>query len=105
MNADRFAEWYVPVGVCQEPCLGVTTEDLNLVAVATAAPQELAVGRDVELAGMGARGLVADASEKPRLAIDGKDGDAVSLQTIARIKEFAVGTQMDIRTTSCPNDI
>lgn len=92
LDADGVAEGDVLVGVGQESCGHVTAEDLDFVAVAAAAQQITAVGRDVELAGMGCRGLVADAGEQPGPAVDGKDGDALIPQAIARIEEFAVGT-------------
>ena len=63
----------------------ITLEYLNLVAVAATAQQETAVGRDVEMAGMRRRWLVADEGEKPGLAVDSKDGDALGFQAIARV--------------------
>ena len=71
------------MSIGEETCGAVTLEDLDLVAVAATAQQETAVGRDVEHAGMGCCGLVADARELSRQAVDGKDGDAIGFQTIA----------------------
>ena len=71
------------MGVGKESCVGIAQEDLDLVAVTTTAQQETTIGRDVELARMGGCGLVADAREQSRLAVDGKDGDALIFQTIA----------------------
>ena len=71
------------VGVGEEAGVWVAQEDLDLVAVAAAAEQKTAVGRDVELAGMGGCGLVADAREEPCLGVHCKDGDALVFQTIA----------------------
>ena len=51
------------MSIGEETCGAVTLEDLDLVAVAATAQQETAVGRDVEHAGMGCCGLVADARE------------------------------------------
>ena len=48
-----------------------------------AAEQETAVGRGVEMAGMGGCGLVADTREEPCLGVHCKDGDALVFQAIA----------------------
>ena len=101
LYADRFAQGNVLMGICQESCLVVSNENLNLVAVTATAQQELAVGRDVELARVGRRGLVANASEQSGLTVDREDGDAFGFQTIAGIKKAAIGTQVDIRAASC----
>ena len=61
LHTDRFTERDVLMGIGEKSCDVVTLEDLNLATVAAAAQQELAVGRDVELAGMGTSGLVSDA--------------------------------------------
>ena len=89
------------MGVDEKACVAVTHEDLDLVAVAAAAQQETAVGRDVEHAGMGCCGLVADAREQTGLAVDGKDGDALGFQTIAGIQKSAVRAEMYICSASC----
>ena len=93
------------MGVGEEACVAVSLEDLDLVAVTAAAQQETVVGRDVEHAGMGCCGLVADACEQSRLAINGKDGDALGFQTIAGIQKSAVGTEMYICSASSPHAI
>ena len=93
------------MGVGEEARVAVTHEDLDLVAVTAAAQQETAVGRDVEHAGMGCCGLVAGACEQSRLAINGKDGDALGFQTIAGIQKSAVGTEMYICSASRPHAI
>ena len=85
LYADWLAEQYVLVGVRQESCSVVTAEDLDLAAVATAAQQETPVGRDIEVARMDSRGLVADSGEHSGLLVDSKDGDTVIFQPIARI--------------------
>ena len=83
MHADGVAERDVLMGVGEQSGVAVSPEHLDLVAIATTAQPETAIGRDIELAGMGYCGLVADTCEQPRLAIDGKDGDALGFQTIA----------------------
>ena len=54
--ADR--DVFVHIG--QQPRLHVTPEHLNLVAVSATTQQILPIGRDVELAGMSSRRLIAD---------------------------------------------
>ena len=93
------------MGVGEKASVGVTLEDLDLVAIAAAAQQETAVGRDVEHAGMGCCGLIADAREQSGLTIDGKDGDALGSQAIAGIQKSAVGTEMYICSASCHHAI
>ena len=93
------------MGVGEEACVAVSLEDLDLVAIAAAAQQETAVGRDVEHAGMGCCGLIADAREQSCLAVNGKDGDAIGFQTMAGIQKSAVGTEMYICSASCPHAI
>ena len=88
------------MSVCEKSCRMITLEYLNLVAVAATAQQETAIGRDVELTGMNGCGLVADACEQSCLAVDGKDGDTIIFQAVARIEKSAVGTQMNIRSAS-----
>ena len=83
LYTDRFAEQYVLMSVCQQPSPVVSTEDLNLAAVTATAQQEPAVGRDVELTGMGTCGLVPDVGEQSSLTINGKDGYAFSFQAVA----------------------
>ena len=105
LDADGCAEQDVLMRVGKQACPVVTTEDLNLVAVAAAAEQVTAVGSDIKHAGMGGRGLVADASEQPRLAVNTEDGYALRFQTIAGVEKAAIGAQMDIRTASRPNAV
>ena len=71
------------MGVGEQSRPVVTTEYLNPVAVAATAQQETAVGRDIEMAGMRSRWLVADSGEQPNLAVNGKDGYALGFQAIA----------------------
>lgn len=47
------------MGIGQQARLHVTSEHLDLVAVAAAAQQELAIGRDIELPGMSTCRLIA----------------------------------------------
>ena len=64
------------MGVCQQTCLAVTPEHLNLVAVAAAAQQELSIGSDIELTGMCVRGLIADAGEQSSSFVNGENSYA-----------------------------
>ena len=80
------------MGVGEESCVSVTSEHLDLVTIAATTQEETPVRRDVEHARVGCCGLVAHAREQSGLAIDGKNGDAISFQTIAGIKKFTVGT-------------
>lgn len=52
------------MGVGQHSSLAVTTEHLDFVAVAATAEQELSVGCDIELSGMGIRRLIADVGKQ-----------------------------------------
>ena len=105
LDADGLAQGDVLMRVGEETCVGVAPEDLDLVAVTATAQQETAVGRDVEHAGMGCCGLIADAREQSRLAVDGEDGDALGFQTIAGIQETAIGTEVYICSASSPHAV
>ena len=88
------------MGVGQHSCLAVTTEHLDFVAIAATAEQELSIGCDIELSGMGIRRLIADAGEQSCLVVNGENSDAFGFQSIAGIEEPAIGTQVDIGTTT-----
>ena len=66
---------------------------LNDIAVAAGGKQVFTVGRDVEVAGMDAGGLITYLCQGPIFGIHGKDGDAVFFQTVAGVEVF----QMCIR--------
>ena len=83
LHAYGTADGDVAARVGKQSRLFIAAEDLNLVAVAAAAEQETAVGRDVELARVGCSGLIADVCEQSRLLVDGKDGNAFGLQPVA----------------------
>ena len=100
LDADGFTEGYVLMGVGEESCVSVTSEHLDLVTIAATTQEETPIARDVEVTGMGCCGLVADAREHSGLAINGKNGDAISFQTIAGIKKFTIETKMYICPTS-----
>ena len=86
------------MGVGQHSCLAVTTEHLNFVDVAATAEQELSVGCDIELSGMGIRRLIADVGKQSCFVVNGENSDAFGFQSIAGIEEPAIGTQMDVGT-------
>ena len=83
LHADGSADGNVVAGVGEQSGRLVAAEHLDLVAVAAAAEQEVAVGGDVELSWMGCRGLIADRREQAWQCVDGEDGDALGLQAVA----------------------
>ena len=88
------------MGVIQQSCLAVTVEHLDFVAVAARAEQELSIGCDIELSGMGIRRLIAETGEQTCLVVNGENSDAFGFQSIAGIEEPAIGTQMDVGTAT-----
>ena len=90
------------MSISQHACLHVATEHLNAITVTATTQKELAIGRDVELARVGARWLIAYAGEHACPTVNGENGYSISLQAVARIKELAIGTQVDVCSTTCP---
>ena len=81
LHTDGPTDGDVLAGVGERASILVATEHLNLIAVAAATEQELAVGRDVELAGMSGGGLMADACEQASRRVDARRLSAVSART------------------------
>ena len=73
---------------------------LNDIAVAAGGKQVFAVGRDVEVAGMDAGGLITYLCQGPIFRIHGKDGDAVFFQTVAGVEVFPIRTEVDVCTST-----
>ena len=83
----------------------VASENLNFVVVAAGAKQVATIRRDVEMARMATRRLIAHFGEFSRACIDGENGDSVGLEAIARIEEFPVGTQVNVSAATRPNAV
>ena len=73
---------------------------LNDIAVAAGGKQVFTVGRDVEVAGMDAGGLITYLCQGPIFGIHGKDGDAVFFQTVAGVEVFPIRTEVDVCTST-----
>ena len=74
----------------------VDAENLDDVAVAAGAEQETSIGRDVEIARVDARRLVAYLGQPARFFFNGEDGYSVIDQSVRGVEEMAVGRQMDV---------
>lgn len=81
LHTDGPTDGDVLAGVGERTSILVATEHLNLIAVAAATEQELAVGRDVELAGMSGGGLIADACEQASRRVDARRVSVVVART------------------------
>lgn len=81
LHTDGPTDGDVLAGVGERTGFLVATEHLNLIAVAAATEQELAVGRDVELAGVSGGGLIADACEQASRRVDARRVSVVVART------------------------
>ena len=73
---------------------------LNDIAVAAGGKQVFTVGRDVEVAGMDAGGLITYLCQGSIFGIHGKDGDAVLFQTVTGVEVFPIRTEVDVCTST-----
>ena len=105
LHADGHVYNDVLTGIPQQTGNFIAFVHLDDIAVAAGGKQVFAVRGDVELARMDAGKLVTHLGKCAILRIDGKDGDAVRLQTVAGIEVFTVGAEVDIRTATGSHSI
>ena len=79
LHTGRFVYTDVLAGIGQQACRAVDAENLNGIVVSACAEQESSVGRDIEVAWMDARRLVAYFRQHTGGLISSENGDAVVL--------------------------